>query len=521
LAASVQNTGAVGDLRTLLAGIDAGTSATKACLFTPGGSIVSQAIVPVTLEHRVPGFAEQPADVLVASACDALAAAAREAPGSAIAAIGLTGQMGGLVLVDGDGRAVSPHLSWLDGRVAPEIERAMASRGPWLLSLGGLSPYLAPKAAWWKRERPAEFAQARGMVMAAGYVALGLGEGGAEECFVDRPASGFVGLYDVAAGEVSNELCELWGISRSLVPRVAGAGEIVGHLSRPAADRTGIPAGTPLVAAPGDGPCGWLGVGAVVPGLTVDTAGTSDHIGICGERFAPDTDDQVLICLPSAAEGLWHLQGFTNGTGLTHRWFLDGFPGSGGFAELELLAERVPPGSEELLAVPHFGGRTCPYEPAVSGAFVGLSWHHRREHLYRALLESVAYEYACYFEAARRLEPNAEPSEVRVIGGGASSGLWTRIKADVLGVPFALMEEKNYTCWGAALCAGVGAGVFDDLAAPAQAALRVRAVVEPRPAANEVYRGLLVLYKELYGALADPYRALWERRQQSSQRAGL
>jgi len=508
------------DAKVLLAGLDVGTSATKACFFTPDGTVVSQATVPVTLEHPTPGFAEQPAEVLVTSACEALAAAARQSPGSTVAAIGLTGQMGGLVLVDSDGRAVSPHLSWLDARAAPSIERAV-TRDPRLLSLGGLPPYLAPKAAWWKREHPSEFGQARGMVMAAGYVALRLGEARAEDSFVDRSASGFVGLYDVAAGEVSTELCELWGIPASLAPRVAAAGEVSGRLSRSAADRTGIRAGTSLVVAPGDGPCGWLGVGAVRPGLTVDTAGTSDHIGMCGERFAPDAHDQVLICLPSAVERLWHLQGFTNGTGLTHRWFLDGFPGEGGFEELEILAERVPAGSEELIAIPHFGGRVCPYEPAVSGAFVGLTWRHRREHLYRALLESVAYEYACYLEAARRVDPDAAPSEVRVIGGGADSSLWTRIKADVLGVPFVLMEERNYTVWGAALCAGVGAGVLDDLSASAEAAAHVRAIVEPRAEATEVYRGLVAVYKELYDSLGGPFRTLWERRQQSSQRAGF
>jgi xylulokinase len=153
--------------------------------------------------------------------------------------------------------------------------------------------------------------------------------------------------------------------------------------------------------------------------------------------------------------------------------------------------------------------------------FVGLTWRHRREHMYRALLESVAYEYAGYLEAARRLDPATEPAEVRVIGGGAASRLWTQIKADVLGVPFSVMEDSNYTCWGAALSAGLGVGAVDDLAGAARAAARVRAVIEPDPASAEAYGELVAVYRDLYGALEGPFRSLWERRQKESQRAGL
>ena len=168
--------------------------------------------------------------------------------------------------------------------------------------------------------------------------------------------------------------------------------------------------------------------------------------------------------------------------------------------------------------IPHFGGRVCPYEPAVSGAWVGLTWRHRREHLYRAHLESIAYEFALYVEAARRLDPSYEPTEVRVIGGGGSSRLWAQIKANVLGVPYVILEESNYTCWGAALCASVGAGLLADLRSAAQASARVRERVEPEPAATERYRGLVEVYERLYPALAPALRTLWERRRSGRRR---
>ena len=493
-------------MERLLVGLDAGTSATKACAFTLDGSLVAEASVPVALEHPAPGWAEQPAEELERSALEALRALARKIEPGAVAAIGITGQMGGLVAVDEDGRAVSAHLSWLDGRAAGEIDAAMAREGPRLLQLGGLAPYLAPKAAWLAREQPESFARAARIVEPAGYVALRLAGAGSDEAWVDRSSSGFVGVYDVRSGEVAPGLCELWGVEAGLAPRVVPAGEAVGRL----ATGTGLPAGIPLVAAPGDGPCGWLGAGAVDPGVTVDTAGTSDHIGICGTRFAPDVEKGVLISLASGVEGLWHVQGYTSGTGLTFRWLLETLGADP--AVLEPLAAELPPGSEELVMVPHFGGRVCPYEPAVSGAWVGLTWRHRREHLYRAHLESVAYEFAGYVEAARRLDPSFEPTEVRVIGGGSGSRLWAEIKAAVLGVPYLLMEESNYTCWGAALCAGVGAGLVSGLRDAARAAACIREVVRPDPAATERYRGLVEVYESLYPVLSPAFRTLSDRR---------
>ena len=194
---------------------------------------------------------------------------------------------------------------------------------------------------------PESFARAARCVMAAGYVALRLADDNAGAAAVDRSSSGFVGRFDVPAGEVASELCELWGVDASLAPTVVAAGTVVGPIRPGGRHRTGLSEGIPLVAAPGDGPCGWLGAGAVDPGVTVDTAGTSDHVGICGTGFAPDPDGRVLICLASGVEGLWHVQGYTTGTGLTHRWFLEAFPGAEGLDGVERRAAELPPGSEE------------------------------------------------------------------------------------------------------------------------------------------------------------------------------
>ena len=446
--------------RPLLVGLDAGTSATKACAFTLEGRLLAEAGVPVAVSHPAPGLVEQPAEELVRSAVEALRTLADRLGSRAVAGVGITGQMGGLLLVGADGRAVSPHLSWLDARASAEVDAAMGDRGARLLELGGLPPYLAPKAAWWRREHPRSFARARTMVMPAGFLALRLAGQGAEAATVDRSSSGFVGLFDVGHRSGRSRALRAVGDPGDARP----ADRACGRARRPALGRSRRRDGfarrpADLRRRPETAPAAGSASAPSNPGSPSTRRARSDHVGICGRRFAPDVDQGVLICLPSAIEGRWHLQGYTSGTGLTHRWFLETFAAGSDYAELEALAATLPAGSEQLVCIPHFGGRVCPYQPAVAGVYVGLTWRHRREHLYRALLESVAYEYACYLEAARRVDPKTRPREVRVIGGGATSRLWTQIKADVLGLPLVLMEDSNYTCWGAALAAGKGVGI--------------------------------------------------------------
>lgn len=505
--------------KDVVIGIDLGTSATKACAFTVSGQLLAESAASVVLSHPRAGWAEQPAAVLVESALEALAAVARRIEVDCVAAIGLTGQMGGLVLVDGDGLAVTPHQSWLDTRAAPIAEEISPDDQRRLVARCGAPAYLAPKAVWWQREHPEVFQRTRSIVSPVGYAALALSAGDAGNATIDWSSSGFFGLYDIKTGQIDYDLCSLWGLEPSLVPHVVPCGEVIGRLSPGCAELSGLLSGTPIVCAPFDGPAGWLGVGAVEPGCTVDTSGTSNHIGICGERFSPDLERQVLVCIPSGVTGLWHLQGYTNGTGLTHRWYVDAFPPPGAgestaqrLVALERLAADVPPGSDGVVCVPHFGGRVCPLDPTVSGAWVGVLWRHRSEHLYRALLESVAYEYACYFEAAERVDPTCRPREVRVIGGGAASGLWTRIKADVLGIPFIVMEPRNHTCWGAALAAAFGAGLLDNLADAAQQSSQIREVVDPDSSNAEIYGARLQVYKQLFSALSPTNTTLWQER---------
>src|SRR5439155_11473763 len=178
------------------------------------------------------------------------------------------------------------------------------------------------------------------------------------------------------------------------------------------------------------------------------------------------------------------------------------------FDELTARLHEIPPGSNGLLFIPHLDGRILPSNPAMRGAWVGLNRHHGRRHLVRAILESVAYEYANYLRVLLDLHPELQPDEARVIGGGARSAVWNHIKASVLGVPYVRLNRAEFSCWGAALVAGHAAGVFADLAEAAVETTAVAERYESDPAARTVYEQMTAHYQGLLEALATPSKAL-------------
>jgi xylulokinase len=235
---------------------------------------------------------------------------------------------------------------------------------------------------------------------------------------------------------------------------------MVGHLSAVAARDCGLPPGTPVAAGLGDTAAGALGAGIVAPGQLLDTAGTASVLALSTTAFRPDLSG-TLVQMRGAVPGQWLALAYLAGGDLL-RWL----PEVLGAACLEdLIKEASGRGGARLLFVPHLGGRILPAAPAARGAWVGLDLSQTRGDLARAVLESVAFEYAGFLDVARRLFPDVAPSDVRVIGGGGDDALWNEIKASVLHRPYVRLGRESFSCWGAALVAAAAAGAVDDLAA--------------------------------------------------------
>jgi xylulokinase len=158
--------------------------------------------------------------------------------------------------------------------------------------------------------------------------------------------------------------------------------------------------------------------------------------------------------------------------------------------------EKVATHPSGVVFIPHLRGRNCPTQPYLRGVFAGFSWEHKREHLFRAILEGIAFEYAFYLKVIRELIPDLVFNEVRVIGGGAKSAFWNRIKASILGIPYLTLDRGEFAIWGAALCAAFGVGVFADLSAKAKASVRVVNVFHPDEKLYRVYQKYLPYYLE-------------------------
>ena len=511
--------------RDYLIGVDLGTSAVKAGLYDAAGNLVAQATRRAPLRQPAPGVAEQDGDEFVSAAAATVGEVMThvQASPAQVAAMAFAGQMGGAMAVDHQFRALTPwYPSGLDGRYLP-YQRLLAERaGPHLIRMCGDLPIMAPRMLWWKNEAPERYGRIAKVVTLAGYVAGRLAGLTADQAFVDPSYLTWIGLNDTARRCWSPELAATTGLGvegLAKLPRIVPATAVVGHLSRAAAATCGVAAGVPIVAGAGDQAAGFLGAGMVERGQLIDVAGTFPVFGICLGHYFADLETGMLkpVASPLAADQ-WYSMMYINGGGLTHRWFADQFaapaadggPAAAGpvYAELDAAAATLAPGADGLLCVPHLMGRACPNEPETRGAWLGFTWTHGRPHFYRALLESVAYEYALACEAVRASQPDLPLDAVRVIGGGADSDLWNQIKADVLGLPYTRLPLRDAATLGCAILAGHGVGLYPDLAATARHIAQPGDRFLPDPAAHQRYRPCVQAYREALRHLGGAYTAL-------------
>jgi xylulokinase len=501
----------------LLIGVDLGTTGTKTALHDPSGATLATASADTPLNWSGPGEVDQDPEDFFRTATETIAACMRDAGAGrgAVAAIGVTGQMAGTMGVDERWRASTPYDSWLDLRCSADVEALDREVGPELVRLAGCPAMInhAPKIRWRRRERPAEFAATAAFMPPSSYVAGRLAGLGAEDAFVDRTYLHFTGLAEAHAGRWSGLLADAVGVPLEKLPAIVEPATVIGELTAEAAADCGLRAGTPVAAGLGDTAAGLLGAGVVRPGQLLDTAGTAAVLALSTAEHRPDVDHRTLIVMRGALPEQWIALSYLSGGGLLD-WMATAFgdeerPGEPtNYEGLGVEAERAPAGAGELVFIPHLDGRLLPSQPSLRGAWVGLTRHHRREHLTRSVLESVAYEYALYLRVMRTLHPELEPGDVRAIGGGARSEAWCRIKSSVLGLPYVRLERDEFSCWGAALVAGAAVGVFDDLAAAAERGTALRDSFHPDRECFAVYEHMVGIYEGALEALGGASRAL-------------
>lgn len=502
-----------------LVGLDISTTGAKALLIDARGEVVASATTEYPLSTPHPLWAEQAPEDWWACACASLREmlGLAKSRGEEIRAVGLTGQMHGLVLLDRSGNVLRPAILWNDQRTGPQCAAIAARVGGArdLVALTGnvvLPGFTAPKILWVRDHEPAIYAQVAHVLLPKDYVRFRLT---GERVTEVSDASG-TALLDVSARQWSDRLLNALEIPRDWLPRLVESPEVTGQISPRAAEETGLAEGTPVVGGGGDQAAQAVGSGVVEPGVISVTTGTSGVVFAHADDFVSDPDGR-LHAFCHAIPGKWHLMGVMLSAGGSFRWLRDqlGEPersiaartGADPYDRLTQEAAEAPAGSEGLVFLPYLNGERTPYpDPEARGAFVGLTARHRRAHLARAVLEGVSFGLRDSLELITGL--GVPIRQVRLSGGGARSPLWRQIQADIFGVELALVNTTEGAAFGAALLAGVGAGVFRSVEDAVAQTVRVTDRVMPAPANVRRYQALYSVYRGLYPALRPTFHAL-------------
>jgi xylulokinase len=491
---------------SLVLGLDVSTTATKAVIVDRTGTVRASAAVEYPYQVPHPRWSEQDPNAWWTAAVGAIRTALGGLGGDEVEAVGLTGQMHGLVALDAEDRILRPAILWNDQRTEAECDEIRDAIGrERLISITGndaLPGFTAPKLLWVRRHEPDVWSRMAHVLLPKDLVRLRL----TGDHAVDRADGAGTLLFELVKRDWSSEVVAALDIDPSWLPSTFEGPDVTGSVTVEAAGSTGLRAGTPVVAGGGDQSAAAVGVGAVEPGVVSLSLGTSGVVFTTtdGPRIEPQGRLHAFChCVPER----WHVMGVMLSAAGSLRWFRDAFAPDMGYADLIEEATGVPAGSDGLLFLPYLTGERTPHpDPAARGAFVGLTVDHRRPHLTRAVLEGVAFGLRDSLELTKSVGAQVA-APIRATGGGSRSRLWRQIIADVLEAPVATTSTSEGAAQGAAMLAAVGLGWFSSVEEACRDLVRIGDGVEPSPSAHP-YIDTYARYRELYPALAPTFHAL-------------
>ena len=500
--------------KAYLIGVDIGTQGTKAAVFDEGMQMLATALIPSNLISPEPGVVWQEPAEMLDECCRAIRQAVERAGIDArlVAAIGLDGQMAGIMGIDAGGDASTYYDSWLDMRCRPQMDHMNRVAGKRIIELsGGPATFVhGPKILWWKENQPEAYRNTAKFVLPHAYVVGKLCGLDAGKAYFDYTHLHFSCLSDNANKAWSHELLDTFGIERNKMPDIVSPFEVVGTLQAEYAAACGLPAGIPMVAGCGDTAASTFGSGMFEAGMMLDIAGTASVLCSVVDSYVPDIQHETMAMMRSPVDGLFLPLAYINGGGMCIRWFRNTLTGEpmADYDQLQAEAKQVPCGSEGLLFIPHFSGRVLPNDPYLKGSYLGMDFKHTRAHLYRAVLEGIAYEYHYYRSVLKQLHPQMPFDRLLSVGGGANSPLFTQIKADVLGVTVSTLQLGETALIGSAVIAGVGIGLLDGYAQPIRQAIRPGSTFRHDQVAHTRYAPYVAAYLDAMADLSGLYRRL-------------
>ncbi len=501
-----------------LLGIDIGTSGTKTVLFDRGGNPISSSTAEYPLYQPEIGWAEQDPQDWWKAVCITINQVIKDSninPES-ISGIGLSGQMHGLVMLDGDGNVLRKSIIWCDQRTAKECveitEKVGEKRLIDITANPALTGFTASKILWVRNNEPEIYEKCRKILLPKDYIRYMLTGEFATEV---SDASGMQ-LLDIKNRCWSKEVLNALDIPIEYLGDVHESIVVSGKVHKKAAEVTGLKENTPVVGGAGDQAAGAIGNGIIKSGQISSTIGTSGVVFAHLDEPIIDEKGRVhTFC--HAVPGAWHMMGVTQGAGLSLKWFRDNFctneievakgMGIDPYVLMTKEAEKVPAGSRGVIYLPYLMGERTPHlNPKAKGVFFGLSAAHTKNEMLRAVIEGVSYSLLDCMEIIK--DTGMNPTNVMVSGGGGKSELWRQILADMFNCKVSTNKSSEGPALGVALIAGVGTGVYKDIDEACSIVISENSVQFPKEENSLVYKRYYEIYKKIYNDLKGNFELL-------------
>ncbi|WP_342479027.1 xylulokinase [Paenibacillus sp. FSL H7-0350] len=479
-------------------GVDLGTSAVKTVLVDPQGKVAFEHSEAYPLSRPQPNWSEQnPEDWVkgTIASLKRLMEVSGAKPGQ-IDGISFSGQMHGLVLVDGEGKALRPAILWNDTRTTAECRKIEKKLGSKLIDIArnrALEGFTLPKILWVQEHEPEVLAKAELFLLPKDYVRYHL----TGDYAMDYSDAAGTLLLDVGAKQWSAEIAGAFDLPVSLCPRLVESFEQTGTLLPAVAEASGLLPTTKVFAGGADNACGALGAGILGEGRTMCSIGTSGVVLSYESNKDLNLEGKVHFFNHSEKDA-FYIMGVTLAAGHSLTWFKETFAADKSFDELLQGVNEIPAGSSGLLFTPYISGERTPHPDAsIRGSFIGMDSGHTLSHFTRAVLEGITFSLRESIEIVR--ESGKEITEVVAIGGGAKNEAWLQMQADIFGATIIKLESEQGPAMGAAMLAAYGAGWFESLGKCAEAFIRPAETYTPNADQAALYDGIFALYQDVYG----------------------
>lgn len=498
-------------MKNYLLGIDIGTSSCKVIASLVSGGIAGQAQGDYGIFYPRPGWVEQDPNEWWQVLCQTIRKLLHETgiDPADIAGIGVDGQSWSAIPIDRGGNVLCNTPIWMDTRaweICEQVKQSIGEGEIFELCGNPFQPcYTTPKILWYQKFLPGVYGKTYKILQSNGFIVYRL----TGRITHDLSQSYGLHCFDMKKGAIDSAMCGRLGIDQEMIPEIVPSHQIAGLVTAKAAAETGLYANTPVVAGGLDAACGTLGAGVLHAGETQEQAGQAGGMSICtGELFM----DKRLILSPHVVPGRWLLQGGTVGGGGILKWFEREFceaernaAQKQGLSSMRIMdeeASKVNPGSDGVVFLPYMSGERSPiWNSKAKGVYYGLDYSKTRAHLIRASMEGVAFSLLHNLNAAR--EAGADINILYSVGGAAKSALWTQMKADVTQKEIAVASSDAATSLGAAMLAGVGAGVYSSFEEAVSINVRMQKRYAPSTRHYDAYQRNYSLYIELYEKLRE------------------